>query len=200
MTKEMTKGIAYLKKRDEVINRLIAQIGPCELKPSSDYFRSLAKSIISQQLSNQAARSIYLKLLHELNGELTPQKISSLGPLSFQRAGISKQKSSYLMDLANRFIGKEIDIDMISKSGDEQVIDSLTKIRGIGIWSAKMFLIFCLNRLNVLPHEDVGFRRALIQNYSLVRVPSERKIKRIAGVWEPYRSIAVWYLWQSVNK
>ena len=194
-----SKAIIFLRNRDKIIRNLILIVGPCTLRPSSDYYKSLVRSIISQQLSNQAARTIYLRFLNELNGDITPQKVIGLHSSSFRRAGISRQKASYLCDLAQKFVNRELDVDIFRNSDDQVIIDSLTKIRGIGTWSAKMFLIFCLNRQDVLPLEDVGFRRAVMKNYGLSKMPNERKIRRIAQNWGNYKSIAVWYLWQSVN-
>lgn len=193
------KAISYLSQKDSVIRGLIDQIGSCSLRPSADYFKSLVRSIISQQLSNQAARSIYLKFLKEVDGQLTPQKTIKLKPRSFRIAGISKQKASYLVDLATMLAKDELDLASISKQDDQAIIDALTKVRGIGTWSAKMFLIFCLNRQNVLPYEDVGFRRAIMRNYSLSSPPDDYEIATLAQNWSPYCSIAAWYLWQSIN-
>jgi DNA-3-methyladenine glycosylase II len=199
MNNEISKSIQYLREKDGVIRGIIDRIGTCSLRPSRDYFESLARTIVSQQLSTKAANTIYSKLLLELGGKMAPAKISGLADLQFIRAGISKQKKSYLMELALRFESGEIDTGVFDEQDDEKLIKYLQGMRGIGRWSAEMFLIFCLNRLNILPLDDVGFKRAVKVSYNLSRSPSERTLRRLSKRWDPYRSIAVWYLWQSID-
>jgi len=188
-----------LKKSDPILRSTIDQIGPCSLKPSKDYFGSLVRTIISQQLSTRAADTILERFGLELKGAISPKSVLALSSTQFRKAGISKQKKSYLLELASKFDKGEIDAGSFRNWEDERLIAYLVSIRGIGRWSAEMFLIFCLNRLNVLPLDDVGFKRAVRVNYGLGEGPSERTLKRISKQWEPYRSIAVWYLWQSID-
>lgn len=200
MSSELNKAINYLKKNDKVISKIIDNIGKCNIKPSKDYYTSLVKSIIYQQLSVKAAKTIYDRFLNELNGKLNPESVLNLSEIQFKRAGVSGRKQSYLIDLSRKFINREIDTNNIQKLNDEELINLLTTIRGIGRWSAEMFMIFCLNRLNVLPLEDLGFQRALKINYGLKKMPTKNKIIMLSKNWGSYRSIAVWYLWQSINK
>jgi DNA-3-methyladenine glycosylase II len=199
MVKMITEAVCHLRERDEIIRGIIDKVGPCSLAPSKDYFGSLIRTIVSQQLSSKAAGTIFSRLLSELNDEVTPARVLKLSPSRFIRAGISKQKKSYIVELAKRFETGEISTATFRERDDEDLIKCLEEIRGIGRWSAEMFLIFCLNRLNILPLDDVGFKRAVRVNYGLRKSPSERTLKRIAEQWEPYRSVAVWYLWQSID-
>jgi DNA-3-methyladenine glycosylase II len=200
MSPEIKEGIRYLRKKDKVLAKIINKIGLCTLEPSKDYYKSLTKSIIYQQLAQNAARTIYTRFLSQLSNNLTPSKVLHLADEQFKRAGISSQKKSYLLDLSAKFKKKDINPQTIPELGDEEVIEYLTQIRGIGRWSAEMFLIFCLNRLNVLPLDDLGFQRAVRINYKLRNMPSKSKILSLSRKWGRYRSIAVWYLWQSINK
>lgn len=192
-------AVCYLRERDEVIRRIIDKVGPCSLAPSKDYFGSLIRTIVSQQLSSKAADTIFSRLSSELGGEVTPARVLGLSSSHFVRAGISKQKKSYIVELAERFETGDITTATFCERDDENLINSLKEIRGIGRWSAEMFLIFCLNRLNILPLDDVGFKRAVRVNYGLRKSPSERTLKHLSKQWVPYRSVAVWYLWQSID-
>ncbi len=200
MKNEIQDSVEYLRKNDTVIRGIIDIIGPCTLKPSKDYYNSLVKSIIHQQLSNKAAGTIYSRFLNQLNNKLSPKNLLDLTDEEFKKAGVSKQKKAYLRDLSEKFYNGNIDLSKLSVLEDEEVINQLTSVRGIGKWSAEMFLIFCLNRLNVLPLDDVGFRNSIKHNYKLKQKPSKEEVLEISKKWVPYRSIAVWYLWQSLNK
>ena len=200
MSSSLIEAVDYLKENDKVIAGIIRDIGKCTLEPSDDYFRSLVKSIVYQQLAVKAARTIYNRFISELNNDLTPKNVLKLKESQFRKAGISSKKMSYLIDLSNKFQVGIIDSKNINKLDDESLIEHLTQIRGIGRWSAEMFLIFSLNRLNVLPLDDLGFKRSLMINYNLRKIPSENKIIKLSKNWGSYRSVAVWYLWQSLNK
>lgn len=191
--------LEHLKSQDPIISRIIDRVGPCLLRPSEDYFDSLARTIISQQLSAAAAEKIYFKLALELGGKMIASKVTSLSDAQFVKAGISKQKRSYLVDLADKFVNNEINVELFVDPDDEKIINYLESLRGIGRWSAEMFLIFCLGRPNILPLDDVGFKRAVRISYNLRKSPSVQTLKRLSKQWVPYRSIAVWYLWQSID-
>ena len=199
MNKQVSAGVLYLRERDSVLRDIIDSVGPCSLRPSRDYYGSLARTIISQQLSAKAADAILSRLQMELDGKLMPSAILDLSDSQFAKAGISRQKKSYLIELAVKFGKGEINTDAFREPDDEKLIKYLEGIRGLGRWSAEMFLIFCLNRLNILPLDDVGVKRAVLVNYKLRKSPSERVLKRISTCWDPYKSIAVWYLWQSID-
>jgi DNA-3-methyladenine glycosylase II len=199
MNKQVLAGVLYLRERDSVLRDIIDRVGPCSLRPSHDYYGSLARTIISQQLSAKAADTILSRLQMELGGKLMPSAILNLSDSQFAKAGISRQKKSYLVQLAVKFGKGEINTDAFREQDDEKLIKYLEGIRGIGRWSAEMFLIFCLNRLNILPLDDVVVKRAVLVSYELRKSPSERILKRISAFWDPYKSIAVWYLWQSID-
>lgn len=200
MNEEVRLAVDYLYENDLVIKKIIDKIGLCTLSPSHDYFESLVKSIIFQQLSNQAAKSIYRKFLKELKFKLNPKAVLNLKDNQFRKAGISIQKKSYLLDLSKKMKHETLDITRIPDADDEKLIEILTELKGIGRWSAQMFLIFCLNRLDVLPLDDVGFRKAIQINYGFNELPSKKEITNISKKWGSYKSIAAWYLWQSINK
>ena len=200
MNQKLCSGVEYLRNNDKVMSSIIDDIGRCTLKSTNDYFRSLVKSIVYQQLAVKAARTIYNRFLDELSNELTPENVLKLKENQFRKAGISGKKMSYLIDLSNKFLDGTIDNKRMYKLEDEELIEHLTQIRGIGRWSAEMFLIFSLTRLNVLPLDDLGFKKSVMINYNLKKMPSNDKIKKIAKNWGDYKSIAVWYLWQAVNK
>ena len=199
MDKEISRGVFFLKENDKILGELINRIGHCKLRPSRDYFGSLVRTIISQQLSEKAANAIFIKLLNELNCKLTPTSVMNLSGQQFIKSGVSKQKRAYLIELAAAFKNGKVRLRAFSEEDNERLISYLTTFRGIGRWSAEMFLIFCLNRPNILPLDDVGFKKALMLRYGLPKRPNDLVIKRISKNWGSYMSIAVWYLWQSVN-
>ena len=200
MNKKLCSAVEYLRNNDKIMSCIIDDVGRCTLKSTKDYFRSLVKSIVYQQLAVKAVRTIYDRFLDELGNELTPENVLKLKDNQFRKAGISGRKMSYLIDLSNKFLDGTINNKILHKLEDEELIEHLTQIRGIGRWSAEMFLIFSLTRPNVLPMDDLGFKKSVMINYNLRKMPSNDKIKKIAKNWGDYKSIAVWYLWQSVNK
>jgi DNA-3-methyladenine glycosylase II len=189
-----------LEKSDPVLRQIIDFIGPCTLSPSQDYFESLVKSVIYQQLSNKSAKAIYRKLVKELNNSLNPDKILGLRDAQFKKVGISSQKKTYLIDMSLKAKHGILEFHKIASYNDEEIIQILTAIRGIGRWSAQMFLIFGLNRLNVLPLNDLGLKKSIQKNYSLSKLPDTEEILKLSKKWEPYKSIASWYLWQATNE
>jgi DNA-3-methyladenine glycosylase II len=199
---EIVNGIKALKTKDQVISKIIDDVGPYTLKPEKQYFKVLAESIVYQQLSIKAAETIFKRLIKLVGGHtnLRPENVITLSNEQLRSAGLSSQKSKYLKDLAEKFLEKEIIPIQLSKMTDEEVIALLSKVKGIGRWTAEMFLIFSLGRSNILPIADLGFRRAVEVNYKIRKPVSEKKILELSKKWEPYRSIAVWYLWKSLEK
>lgn len=193
-------AVSYLKERDLILADAINEIGECTLKTSKDYFGALARSIIFQQLSRHAASAIYKRFVDANGGTLTPESVLSMEMKKFKESGISERKTAYLINLAEKFFNKEIDSGLLEVLSDEEIIEKLTTIKGIGRWSAQMLLIFSMNRPDVLPTGDAGFRGAVKINYGFEENPNEEEIIRIAEAWRPYRSIASWYMWQTVNK
>jgi len=196
----------YLSKQDPVLGKLINTLGECKIMPHKMYFKSLVSSIVSQQLSLRAAETIFnrFRLLFTTNGAKgfpEPGRILDMQDEKLRACGLSNAKVKYIKDLASKVIDGTVKISRLNMLPDEEIIDELVQVNGIGIWSAHMFLIFCLGRLDVLPVGDLGFRRAVMINYKLKKFPSAHRIEQIAKkyFWYPYRTVAAWYHWQSLT-
>lgn len=189
----------YLARRDPVLARIIEQVGRPTVQPSQNLFGSLASSIIGQQVSVSAATAIRQRLAVLMPGGdgLTPDGILARSIDDLRSAGLSRQKITYLRDLAAKVLDRTVDLGRIADLDDETVIAELVQVRGIGRWTAEMFLIFALHRQDVLPVDDLGFRHALKRQYHLEDLPGPEQICAIAEPWRPYRSLGTWYLWQS---
>ena len=162
-------------------------------------FASLARSIVFQQLSTKAATTIYNRLQEAAGGALTPQSIRGLSVGEMRRAGLSRQKISYIRDLAEHALSGALALGRLHGMTDEEVIVTLTDIKGIGVWTAHMFLIFALRRPNVLATGDLGVRTAIKKAYRKRKLPAHKDIEKIAKGWHPYCSVACWYLWRSLE-
>lgn len=182
------------------MKRVIVRAGSCTLKPRKQYFRTLVGSIISQQISTSAARSIQNKLLALLTPS-TPsaEKILNLTARQMKSAGISPQKQKYLVDLCEKVNSGKLKLRSIARKDDEEIIAELTQVKGIGVWTAQMFLMFSLGRLDVLPHGDLGIRIALRDLYNLDDLPNEAECHKIATPWRPYATIGSWYCWRALD-
>jgi DNA-3-methyladenine glycosylase II len=199
-SEEIAKGLRHLRRADPVMGALIRKAGPFGLKPRKDRFHALVSSIISQQISASAARSIRQRLFdHVAPEKLTADNLCRLSPEVLRKLGLSAQKASYLLDLANRVTFGELKLAGMARLSDEAVIEELIKIKGIGVWTAQMFLIFSLGRPNVFPHGDLGVRTAIRNLYGLEELPDKPTSHRIAERWRPYASIASWYCWRSLE-
>ena len=194
--KRFQNAIDHISKSDLLMSELIYHIGECTLGKTENYYVSLLSSIISQQLSGSVADSIYRRLLSETCGEPSPRKVISLNPEQFRKAGVSKAKEEYIRRLSFEFITNESFLSNLEEKTDSEVLSILTGLKGIGRWTAQMFMIFSLNRLDILPIDDAGFRRAVSKFYFEGRPTSDEDIINISDKWKPYRSIAVWYLWR----
>ena len=197
----MRKAIIHLKKKDAVLRRIIETVGPYRMEFLEPVFSTLVRSIVYQQLSGKVARVIYNRLLEAAdNGSgLTPQAILKLTPARLRKIGLSRQKSAYILDLARRTHEGSVVFETMHQLNDQEVIDHLTAVKGIGVWTAHMFLIFALRRTDVLPTGDLGVRMAIRKAYQLSELPKPAEIEAIAGAWRPYCSIAAWYLWRSLD-
>jgi len=189
----------HLAQADPVLAEIISRHGPCTLQPQRQCFVALAEAILSQQLSVKAAATIFRRFKEKLGGRVTPEKILQLRMPQFRAAGISRQKTSYLRDLAEHWQAGRLVPRRFMKMNDEDVIAALTQVKGIGRWTAEMFLIFSLQRPDVLPVGDLGFRNAVRRAYGLRKLPEAKRLAQIAASWRPYRSIATWYLWASLD-
>lgn len=190
----------HLRKSDPVLRALIDEVGPFTLRPESDRFWMLVRSIISQQISVGAARSIRNRLEQFVAPhKVTPEILLQFGAEDLRTVGISPQKASYLLDLAQKANDGTIQLRTIGRRSDESVIEELTQVKGIGRWTAQMFLIFALGRLDVFPHDDLGVRTAIRNRYGLDELPDKTTCSAIAVPWRPYASIASWYCWRSLD-
>ncbi len=189
---------AELMKRDRILRRLIPQFGDLQLVGRGDPFVTLARSIVGQQISVKAAQSVWERLLAACP-RMTPAAMQKLGVEKLAACGLSKRKAEYLSDLAQHFRDGTVHEKDWSSMDDEAVIAELVQIRGIGRWTAEMFLIFNLLRPNVLPLDDVGLLRGISINYFSGEPVSRSDAREVAANWEPWRTVATWYLWRSLD-
>ncbi len=195
----MRKAISVLRTQDPVMGRLIEHVGPYRLRHLEASFETLTKSIVYQQLSGKVAATIFgrLKVAASDGRSLTPEAVLKLTTTKMRAVGLSRQKITYIRDLARLSRSGELDFQALHDMPDEEVIRSLTLVKGIGVWTAHMFLIFALRRLDVLPTGDLGIRAAIQKAYELPELPKAREMEAIAEKWRPYRTVASWYLWRS---
>lgn len=189
-----------LAAADPVMRRLIARIGPCGLRPHPRYFITLCDSIISQQLSGRVAEVIFNRFARLYpHDRPTPSRVAATPVSRLRTAGLSGQKARYLKELARGFVNGTIRPRRFARQSNEEIIKSLTAIHGIGRWTAEMFLMFSLNRLDVLPVDDLGIQKAIQRWYGFRRLPAAATIRRVGRPWHPYETIACWYLWRSLR-
>jgi DNA-3-methyladenine glycosylase II len=207
LDREIAKAIAHLRSRDAVVAALIDAHGPCKLDATRDYFVLMMGTVISQQLSTKAARSIYDRLFDTLGGKSRPRRRPRLRPKDILAAtdqqllgaGLSRSKVGYVRNVAAAFTSHRMGPRTFARLSDQEVVDKLTAIKGIGEWSAHMFLMFGLNRLDVFPVGDLGLRNAMVKAYGLRKNPSVKRLHRIGDAWRPYRTIGSLYLWMSYD-
>ena len=195
----MKKALDHLKSADVLMASIIERVGPCRMTYREPTFEALARAIVFQQLSTKAASTIYGRLEQAAGGRISPESIQQLSVPEMRQAGLSKQKIGYIRDLAEHAISGKLDFAMLPAMEDEEVIVALTDIKGIGVWTAHMFLIFALRRPNVLPVGDLGVRMAIKQLYRKRKMPLAKDIEKLAKSWHPYCSFASWYLWRSLE-
>ena len=213
----MRKAILHLKKSDPVIRAIIERIGPCRMEFGDPTFHSLAEAIVYQQLNGKAAETIFKRFTAIAGDPLTPEGILKLTPQQMRSVGLSGQKTSYLIDMSERAHRGQLDFSRIDQMSDDQVIEHLTQVKGVGVWTAHMFLMFTLRRPDILPTGDFGIRMAMYKHYldkawkngsgkpqkkarkKKIILPNPEQMEKIAKAWAPYRSIACWYLWRSLD-
>ncbi len=194
----MQNAIRHLKKSDPVLAAIILRAGKYGIEYHEPTFQALVRSIVFQQLSGRVARVIFDRLAAAVPA-ITPQAILILEPQQMRKLGLSAQKTAYIRDLARLTADGALDFSILPGATDEQVIAALTQVKGIGVWTAQMFLIFALRRPDVLPTGDLGIRKAMQLAYQLPELPKPEAMERIAQPWRPYCSIASWYLWRSLD-
>lgn len=190
-TKELTM-------HDKVMGRLISSFKGSMLRSHGDAFTTLARSIVSQQISVKAAESVWNKIIFNIS-EISPQTVYNLENSILRNCGLSQRKAEYLQDLSLYFLNKDLNETIWYEMDDEALILELTQVKGVGRWTAEMFLIFHMLRPNILPVNDLGLKRALSIHYNENKPVSKNKIDIISGPWKPWRSVATWYLWRSLD-
>lgn len=190
----------HLRKADPILAGVIKQVGPCTLKPQRDRFNMLVRSIISQQISTAAARSIRAKLEALIApARVSPEVLAQFSVEQLKSAGLSSQKATYLHDLSAKAADGTLRLKIIGRLKDEEVIEELIQVKGIGRWTAQMFLIFSLGRPDVFPPDDLGIKVALRNLYGLSDLPTKTAAHAIAAAWTPHSTFATWYLWRSLD-
>ena len=225
----MRRAVNHLKKSDPVLRAIIERVGPCRMEFGPPEFHSLAEAIVYQQLNGKAAVTIFKRFAAVAGEPLTPEGVLKLTDEQSRGVGLSKQKSAYLKDLAAKVSAGLLDFVQLPQQSDEEVIAHLTQVKGIGVWTAQMFLMFTLKRENVLPTGDFGVRMAMYKHYldvqraksaknsakkssvtkksaaakkgskKKIKLPTPEQMEKIAKSWQPYRSVACWYLWRSLD-
>ncbi len=196
---DIRKARRHLRSVDPVMKKIIDAVGPFTLGLERNRFRMLICSIISQQISGIAAASIFSRLRNLVGPELTAANLAQFSMEELRSVGLSPQKASYVTDLVKKVNDGTVNLRQIGRLSDEQVVEQLVQVKGIGRWTAQMFLIFSLGRLDVFPHDDLGVRSAIRDNYGLNDLPDKETAIKIAEPWRPYSSIASWYFWQSLD-
>jgi len=197
---QIREAIHHLQQADPVLGSLIAKAGPFTLKLNRNRFGMLVRSILSQQISTKAARSIRLRLDELLKpGKLEPDAVARVSDDQLRSVGLSGQKVRYLRDLTERTLDGRLRLDRIGRLPDEEAIEHLIQVKGIGRWTAQMFLMFSLGRLDVFPHDDLGVRSSIRDLYGLSELPDKQRSHAIAEPWAPYRTVASWYCWRLID-
>lgn len=200
----LKQAVRHLRKVDPVMRQVVDHVGPCTLKCERDRFWMLVRSIISQQISTAAARTVrdrVVTLVESDSGSkrITPASLLALGVDQLRTAGCSQRKAEYMLDLADKVESGAVQLSTIGRLPNEDVIESLIRVRGIGRWTAEMFLMFSLGRLDVFPVDDLGVRNGILKLYGLEKSTSHAEFKEIAEPWSPYASIGSWYCWRSLE-
>jgi 3-methyladenine DNA glycosylase/8-oxoguanine DNA glycosylase len=196
----LRRATRHLSGADPVFARLVADVGPCrlEVRRAGSAFAYLARAILAQQISVAAARSIAGRLRDRFGASLRPEHILGASETELRGLGLSRQKAAYLRDLAER-TRDGLPLDRLGRRTDDEVIETLTIVKGIGRWTAEMYLMFRLGRPDVLPVDDLGIQSAMKRAYRMRSRPKPERMRRVAVPWRPYRTVACWYLWKSLD-
>ena len=193
------KARKILSKRDPILRKIIKKFNKGYLTSRKDPFFSLCRTIIGQQISTKAADSIWSRFEIKCNKKIIPNTVLKLTSRSLRNAGLSRQKTNYLKNIAKSFKNKSFNIKNLKKMNDDLAIDYITQLKGLGVWSAQMFLMFNLNRPDIFPTKDIGLIRAISKNYKTSYPPSERFLNKISKMHSGYRSVFTWYMWRSID-
>lgn len=195
----MKEAIEHLRRSDPVLGGIIERVGEYAIRFRDPDFETLVKSIVYQQLSGRVASVIFGRLTAAGGGRLTPENVLKMRPSRMRALGLSTQKTAYIRDLARHTREGRLIFEELSGVSDEEVIERLTQVKGIGVWTAHMFLIFALQRHDILPTGDLGIRNAMRKAYGLAELPTPAEMEAFAAKWRPYCSVASWYLWRSLE-
>jgi DNA-3-methyladenine glycosylase II len=195
----MQEAIHHLKRSDPILSEIIERVGDYAIRFREPDFETLVKSIVYQQLSGRVASVIFERLSKGAGGKITPENILKLRPSRMRTLGLSTQKTAYIRDLARHTRDGIVVFEELQGLSDQEVIDRLTRVKGIGVWTVHMFLIFALRRTDILPTGDLGIRNAIRKAYGLAELPSPSEMEQIADRWRPYCTVASWYLWRSLE-
>ncbi|RPI88564.1 MAG: DNA-3-methyladenine glycosylase 2 family protein [Planctomycetaceae bacterium] len=197
---DVERAIIHLKRSDRVLGRVIDTVGPFALKLERNRFQMLVWSILSQQISGKAARSIRRRLVELIAPDrVSPENLATLSIGELRSAGVSPQKARYIHDLSAKVAEGTVRLPRVARMSDDEVIAELVQVKGIGVWTAQMFLMFSLGRLDVFPHDDLGIRTALRNLYGLKDLPDRTRSHELAAPWRPYATVASWYCWRSLD-
>jgi len=194
------KSALEVLEKDFEMQKLIKNYGLPSFEPKNDYFQSLMHSIVFQQLNGKVANIIYQRLISLLpSNKITPKKVLVLTNEEMRKAGLSSQKINYIKNLANYFDTNHFDSNKVRKMTNEEISEELIKIKGIGQWTVDMFLMFTLNRSDIIPYSDLGIQKGMKILFNLNTLPTKDEMKNISIRWKPYRTVACWYLWKIVD-
>jgi len=193
------KAKRVLSNRDPVLRKIIKKYKKGFLTTRNKPFFSLCRTIVGQQISTKAADSIWSKFEKKCKNHIVPNRVLKLSSRSLKNAGLSRQKVKYLKNIARSFKNKSFNVRKIKKMGNEEAINYITKLKGLGVWSAEMFLMFNLNRRDIFPIKDIGLLRAISQNYKKSYPPSKRFLNKISRLHAGYRTVFTWYMWRSID-
>ncbi len=200
MNIQLQTAIKHLSEKDEVMASIISQVGSCGITHRKNYYKALVHSIMAQQISVKASQSIAKRFYQLIGQKLEPSNVLKHSIDELRSVGLSIQKATYIRDLSEKFAQNENIYNHLGQYSDEEAIMKLTEVKGIGIWTAQMFLIFSLGRLDILPLDDVGFQNAFQKYYKMKKRPSPNYLEKMSKKWSPYRSVAVWYLWEAFDR
>ncbi len=190
----------HLAASDPVMAEVINEIGPCTLNRQTNRYRNLVRAIVGQQISGAAARSVFKKLEASVNSKtLTADSVAKLKEGELRAVGLSSQKTRYIRDLTDHVLDKRLNLRSLHYRSDDEVVELLTDVKGIGLWTAQMFLMFSLGRPDILPWGDLGIQVAMKNLYGFESLPSKSECLDVAQPWRPYATIASWYLWRTVD-
>ena len=198
-TKYWCNAKKILSKRDPVLKKIIRKFNRGYLKTRNNPFFSICRTIVGQQISTKAADSIWIKFENKCKKKISPNTVLKLSRSTLRSVGLSKQKIGYLKNVALSFRNKSFNIKELKKMNDDLAIEYITQLKGLGVWSAQMFLMFNLNRPDIFPTKDIGLIRAISKNYNTSYPPSQRFLNKISKLHSGYRTVFTWYMWRSID-